>query len=99
VILEPSSFFDFEKLKKGDCWALGCILYELVTGNKYQTPDEAYESTDWELHLNNKINDIDREGWELDDIRAVEQSLRGLLNPNARKRNMDSMNDFINHHS
>ena len=86
----------FEALRKADYWAVGCILYELVTGEPLfddQPEPDGYE--DMSAQVNERIVAMMPEGWNADDVRAVQECLNELLKTAPEQRQVIRLEAFI----
>lgn len=86
---------DFHTLQRGDCWAAGCVLYELMTGTRYHDTDSP-QPENWHQHLESRLAAIPdaMEGWEPENIAAAREALRGLLHPDPEQRSLEALSQF-----
>ncbi|MBO9494482.1 serine/threonine-protein kinase [Thalassotalea sp. G20_0] len=86
----------FEELRKADYWAVGCILYELVTGGPLfdeQPEPDGYE--DMSAQVNKRIIAMMPEEWNTNDVQAVQECLNELLKTAPEQRQVIRLETFI----
>lgn len=86
---------NFHTLQRGDCWAAGCVLYELMTGTRYHDTGSP-PPKNWQQHLERRLDAIpdSMEGWEPENIAAAKEALKGLLHPDPKQRSLEALSQF-----
>lgn len=86
----------FEQLRKADYWAVGCILYELVTGKPlFDEQPEPDDYEDMNAQVNERIVAMMPEGWNTDDVQAVQECLNELLRAAPEQRQVERLDTFV----
>lgn len=86
----------FEQLQKADYWAVGCILYELVTGERlFDEQPEPDDDEDMNAQVNERIVANMPEGWKTDDVQALQECLNELLRAVPEQRQVKRLETFV----
>jgi len=82
----------FEQLQKADYWGIGCILYELATGEQLLHKLAIENINDC---LNERIAVVAPEGWNEKDVLDIRECLGELLKLDSKQRQTTRLEAFL----